>query len=189
MMTTTQSDDLELLSRLHKDDRHAFNALFLQYHPGLLRYGKTLIPHDHNLVEDLVQDIFLKIWNQRHTLTVHSSLSSFLFTSLKNKIKDAYRGKQFPLYDPTDMQFDEEINSASNPEHMMIYKELHLTIENLIQRLPNRTQLIYRMNREDNLSYDDIAKLLFITRSSVKTHMYRALKFLKECYLQYKTQH
>jgi len=188
MTVIPPTDDFELLSRLKKSDRQAFNAIFLKYHPGLVKYAKTLMNPDNAVIDDVIQETFLKIWNQRAVLVIHSSLSAFLFISLKNKIKDLYREKQFTLYDPTEMRFDAQICPSQSPENILIFKELNIEIAALIQQLPTKTQLIYRMNREDNLSYDEIAKELAITRNSVKTHMFRALKFLKECYALYKNQ-
>jgi RNA polymerase sigma-70 factor (family 1) len=188
MTITSHTDDLELFSRLKKDDRQAFNTIFLKYHPGLVKYAKTLMNPDNAVIDDVIQETFLKIWNQRAVLVIHSSLSAFLFISLKNKIKGLYREKQFTLYDPTEMKFNEQICPSQSPENILIFKELSIEIAGLIKQLPTKTQLIYRMNREDNLSYDEIARQLAITRSSVKTHMFRALKFLKEYYAMYKTQ-
>jgi RNA polymerase sigma-70 factor (family 1) len=188
MMTYNQSEDLDLIARLNKGDRQAFNTIFLKYYPGLISYGNTLLANNNALAEDLIQEVFLKIWNQRNTLFVHTSLSSFLFTSLKNKIKDVYREKHFPLYDPTDMQFDEESNASQSPDNILIFKELNASLEDMINLLPAKTKIIYRMNREDNLTYDEIANLLTLTRNSVKTHMFRAIKFLKEHYGQYNSQ-
>jgi len=189
MISINQSEDFELLARLNKGDRQAFSSIFLKYHPGLIVYCKSQLANNQALAEDVVQEVFLKFWNQRGTLFIHSSLSSYLFTSVKNKIKDVYREKHFPLYDPTDMQFDEEINTAQSPDNILIFKELNTTIEELIKLLSEKTQLIYRMNREDNLTYDEIATLLSLTRNSVKTHMFRAIKFLKEHYGQYNAHH
>lgn len=72
--------------------------------------------------------------------------------------------------------------SAYIPDQQLSYKELNVEMQRLIDRLPARTQLIFKMNRNDHITYDDIALILNLSVNSVKTHMYRALKFLKEEY-------
>ncbi|RNL52189.1 RNA polymerase sigma factor [Pedobacter jejuensis] len=188
MITTNQSEDFELLNKLRTGNRPAFSAIFLKYHSGLVRYGKSLLSNTNHEADDVVQEVFLKFWSQRNNLIIHSSLSAFLFTALKNKVKDIYREKHLPLYDPTEMQFNEETSVAQSPDNILIFKELNYSIEEMINLLPTKTQLIFRMNREDNLTYDEIASLLNLTRNSVKTHMFRAIKFLKEHYGHYKSQ-
>ncbi|MFC3561140.1 RNA polymerase sigma factor [Pedobacter jamesrossensis] len=188
MITTNQLDDFELLYKLSKGNRQAFNAIFLKYHSGLVRYGESLLSNTCHQADDLVQEVFLKVWNQRDNLIIHSSLSAFLFTALKNKVKDIYRERQILLYDPTEMEFNEQTNASQSPDNILIFKELSCSIEEMINLLPTKTQLVFKMNREDNLTYDEIASLLNLTRNSVKTHMFRAIKFLKEHYGHYKSQ-
>ena len=71
------------------------------------------------------------------------------------------------------------------PDHLLMYKELDLDINQMISLLPERTELVFRMNRNDYLSYTEIAEMLNISIHSVKTHMYRAIKFLKENFRHY----
>ena len=93
----------------------------------------------------------------------------------------AYRRK-LKLNTPLAAIHGDTMASQGRPDHTLNYKEAAENIEKLIRLLPERMQLIFRMNREDELSYQEIADLLEISINSVKTQMYRAIKFLKETY-------
>lgn len=184
-MSISQSEDLKWLSRIRNGDEAAFDRLFIKYYPGLLRFSKSLLHAAHEETEDVVQDVFLKLWQQRATLAVHTAVAPFLYTSVKNRVHDYYRKKQLPLYDPLDTMEEPVTQSYLAPDQLLMFKQLNVDIDQMIARLPERTQLVFRMNREDQLSYEDIARLLGISVNSVKTHMYRAIKFLKEIYRHY----
>jgi len=188
-MSTVPTEDLNLLSRIKANDRLAFNRLFLKYHVGLLRFGKSLLAKDPERAEDVVQEVFLSVWKNRESLSIHTSFSAFLFTAVKNRIKDVYREQQWTLYDPTETAFDDALAANQEPDHLLMFKELNADINQMISLLPEKTKLVFRMNREDHLSYEQIAELLNISIHSVKTHMYRSIKFLKKSYSEYKSRH
>lgn len=184
-MKSNQFEDLKWLSQIRNGDEAAFGSLFIKYYPGLVRFSKSLLHAAHEETEDVVQDVFLKLWQQRETLSVHTAVAAFLYTSVKNRVHDYYRRKQLPLYNMTDTEEEPATLQYLAPDHLLMFKQLNLDIDQMITLLPERTQLVFRMNREDQLSYEDIARLLGISNSSVKTHMYRAIKFLKEAYRHY----
>jgi len=175
------NDGLLLEQIIGSGDERAFDQLFTRYYPGLLNYSKVLLPYPTDEAEDIITEVFLKIWQQRATLIIHSSLASYLYISVKNRINDYYRKHRMNVHE----SLDSLVNNACPeyiPDQQLSYKELNMEMERLIDRLPVRTQLIFKMNRHDHITYDDIALILHLSVNSVKTHMYRALKFLKEEY-------
>jgi RNA polymerase sigma-70 factor (family 1) len=175
------SDELLLNQIISFSDEKAFDQLFSRYYPGLLHYARVLLPYPVDEAEDIITEVFLKIWKQKSTLQVHTSIASYLYISVKNRISDYYRKNSQYSYVSLDSLIDNPC-----PDHIadqqLTYKELNAEINRLISKLPARTQLIFLMNRNDQLTYEDIALILSISINSVKTHMYRALKFLKEGY-------
>ena len=91
-----------------------------------------------------------------------------------------YRAKKLSV--PIEEALEQAESHFLVPDHLLVYKELCMEMEYLISLLPKRTKLVYQMNRNDNISYNDIALILNISVNSVKTHMYRGIKFLKESY-------
>lgn len=181
-MTANHTDDLQLLARIKAGESRAFDQLFLKYYPNLLHFCRSLLPYPSDEGEDVVLEVFQQVWRHREKMNIHSSLSAFLYASVKNRVYD-YRRKQHP---GTNMPLEEIpgelIANRECPDQVLTYKELSESLEKLIKLLPERMQLIFRMNREDQLTYQEIANLLEISVNSVKTQMYRAIKFLKESY-------
>lgn len=181
-MITGKTEDQVLLKRIQDDDAQAFDQLFIAYYPGLLRYCKMLLPYPSDEAEEALLDVFFKIWAQRKQLFIHSSLSAFLYTAVKNRVQDYYRKRKLKFYGLEGAAEREAVEPYLLPDQQLVYKELKENIEQLICLLPERSQLVFRMNREDELTYEEIASLLNISINSVKTHMFRSIKFLKQAY-------
>ncbi|GGH29093.1 DNA-directed RNA polymerase sigma-70 factor [Sphingobacterium alkalisoli] len=180
MVKRTDIQEQELLQRLSEGDTVAFDRLFLTYYHGLLRYAKSLMPYPSDAAEDIVCNIFGHLWEHRLRLNISTSIAAYLYTSVKNKIlREINRDK---LYERTTDR-TEHIDIADSihyePDNILQYKQLDERIRDLINKLPQRTKMVFLMNRNDKLTYDEIAVLLDISIHSVKTHMYRALLFLK----------
>lgn len=184
-MDTNQTEDFKLLARLGNDDEKAFDQLFHKYYPGLVRFSKSLLTASAEDAEDLVQDVFFKLWQCRRELCIHNALNAFLYTSVKNKVNDYFRKNKIQISVDLDLVEEKLTEDYLSPDYLLMYKELNMDMEHMISLLPERTQLVFRMNRNDHLSYEEIAQMLSISINSVKTHMYRAIKFLKEYFRQY----
>lgn len=139
------------------------------------------MPYPSDGAEDSVCAVFGYIWEHRHKLdSGYTSITAYLYTSVKNRIlKELNRERIYERKkDPTE---NLEITASihSEPDNILQYKELDERIKYMIDQLPERTKLIFLMNRNDNLTYEEIGELLEISLNTVKTHMYRALLFLK----------
>lgn len=165
-----------------QNDEKAFDMLFVKYYPGLLHYSQLLLPYPADEAEDIITDVFFKIWEQRGNLIIHTSIASYLYSAVKNKVYDYHRKRKGNSFQSLEGILDDADDAYNRPDQQLSYKELHAEIDRLIARLPKRSQLVFRMNRHDHLSYEEIATILNLSINSVKTHMYRAIKFLKEEY-------
>jgi RNA polymerase sigma-70 factor (family 1) len=180
-------DDKFLIQKVMVNDQHALEQLFQRYYFKLLRYAQLLLPHPSDVAEEVVMDVFVKLWNQPQDFDFHTSLASFLYKAVKNRALDYSRKSNIRIQVPVDMAEQEAGQAFMIPDQQLSFKELAKGMEQLIGMLPERTQLVFRMNRHDELSYQEVATLLDISINSVKTHMYRAVKFLKESYQAAKT--
>lgn len=181
-MGTKYTDDTSLLQKVQAGDESAFDALFWKFYPGLLRYARLLLPYPSDVAEEAVMDVFVKLWNQPQGFDFHTSLASFLYKAVKNRALDYSRKNNTVIRVAVDLAEQEAGHAYLLPDQQLSFKELAKGMEQLIDMLPERTQLVFRMNRHDELSYQEIATLLNISVNSIKTHMYRAVKFLKESY-------
>jgi RNA polymerase sigma-70 factor (family 1) len=175
------SSDKHFLEALALSNEAAFDALFTRYYGGLLRYTKTLLPYPSDVAEDVVADLFCAIWNTRTQLAVQGSLASYLYAAVKHRSYDKLRQqRRAPLEIPDDLPLTQAEASYLQPDQLLDYQELSQLLLALVERLPERTRQVFQLHRDGGLTYEEIAALLGISINSIKTHMFRALRFLKD---------
>jgi RNA polymerase sigma-70 factor (family 1) len=172
-------------SALQNNDENAFEALFTKHYSNLVRFVRVMIPGSGEEARDIVADVFEYLWISRHKIVLKGSLKAYLYTSVRNKTIDYARKHRIEPVSLRD-SFDElPLSSGYTPEKELLYKETNSHIAYLIDRLPPQTKVIFRMNRDEGLTYQEIAGILHISVNTVKTHMFRALKFLKEAFVAF----
>lgn len=173
-MTWAVTDEEQYLQLFLTGRKEAFDIIFKRYYEGLLLFAKVLIPYPTDEAEDIVAEVFYTLWTNRHKIQV-TTLRAYLYTAVKNRVMDYYRKRK------TIFTLPEKDMPATyqQPDHLLHFKDTNSQLNHLIQQLPPQMKLVFRMHREENLSYEEIATLLNISLNSVKTHMFRALKFLK----------
>ena len=169
--------DIELVSKIRDGNSAAFKQLFTAYCKPLVYFTRRLV-NDLEAAENIVQDIFLWVWQNREKLNPSQNIKSFLFTSAKN------RGLNYIRHENVKHQNEDELKlltqQINNPEEEIFYSELSRTYHEAIERLPNKCRQIFSMNRFEQLSYKEIADELNISIKTVETQMSRALKFLRK---------
>src|SRR5215211_5228419 len=158
------------------DDTIAYKELFLLYHNRLVLFS-TSITHSKESAEEVVSDVFLKIWNNRPTLTRIENFHLYIYISTKHlSLNYLARQKRFKAF-----SFDEslvELTAYANPEQLMITAEMHRKIQNAVNELPPKCKLIFKLIKEDGLKYKEVAELLNLSLKTVENQMTIALKRL-----------
>lgn len=176
----TIADLQELSARVAlNEDAEAYKKLFLHYHPKLLSFSQA-ITHCKESSEEVVSDVFLKIWKRRATLLQIKNLPLYLYVSTRNiSLNYLARQKNAPL-----CYLDEanvELTSIYyNPEQMMITAEMFHRIRTAVDQLPPRCRLIFKLVKEGGLAYKEVAELLQLSLKTVENQMTIALKKLGE---------
>jgi len=173
----TKIEDLYLLQRLKEDDINALEVIFNKYYTNLCRY-LTLIFKNQIIVEHIVQDLFLYLWENRKKIEINTSLNSYLYTAARYKALNRIRdNKKF-----TDKIIElESINDYNTkPDEFLEIQELQKIIDNAISTLPPRCQQIFKLSKEENLTYEEIAQLMGISIKTVENQMNIALKKLRK---------
>jgi len=180
MTFPTSSSDKQYLAALALGNEAAFEALFTRCYQVLLRYAKTLLRYPTDAAEDVVAEVFCTIWATRTQLVVQGSLAAYLYTAVKHRAFDRLREQRRALLDATDELPSTEPDAEHlQPDHLLAFQELSEQVGYLIGLLPERTRQVFQLHRDGGLTYEEIAELLTISINSVKTHMFRALRFLK----------
>ena len=175
---------MDIVSRLKGGDKNAFEHLFDDNYRHLVLYAKKFVM-DTEIARDLVQDVFIYIWEKRSRLNIDRSLNSYLFRAVHNACinylkresnKEDYI-KKFLLK----INGDNFATSKNEDAHeRLVHNDLLERIEFIVEGLPEQCKNIFHMSRFRGLKNKEIAELYSISQRTVETQIYRALKVLKE---------
>ncbi len=171
-----KQNDKYLFEEIKAGNKGAFDSLFRLYYQDLCRYALFMSCNADDS-EEIVQEMFFKLWQNHKQISIPVAVKSYLYTSIKNavfnklkheKIKSAYiKETQLQEYDLDSSEIMENAESLSN-------------ISNAIEQLPQKRREIFIMCKMDGLKYREIAKKLDISIKTVENQMGEALKFLRE---------
>lgn len=164
---------------VQKNDGRAFRHLFDLYNDKLLKIALYFVK-SHVLAEEIVADVFISIWKNRDRLTEVEKLDYYLFTSTKRKCIDSIRKTNRDRTIPMDTLHEQTIKTDFYPDSEMLYLEFEAVVNSSINLLSPKTQLIYKMVKEDNLKYKDVANLLDLSEKAIEYHIGKALKSIRQ---------
>jgi RNA polymerase sigma-70 factor (ECF subfamily) len=171
--------DTDITGRIRNGDIGQFESLFRSSYVSLVRYAKTLIK-DHDTAEEIVQDLFFKLWQDKEKLKIESSLNGYLFRSVHNRCLHYIEHSRVVERHAAEI-LQQQTDTQESPSDILNYKELQEKIATILERLPDRCGKIFTMNRFEGLKYTEIAEKLSVSIKTVEANMGRALKeFRKE---------
>jgi RNA polymerase sigma-70 factor (ECF subfamily) len=177
MALNEHSSDYELMIKLQDGDLEAFDIVFKKYGNKLFGFAKSYLKSKEE-TEELEQDVFLKIWENRKNLKKESSLKSYLFTIAYHDMCRLFRKKQIHE------KYKEEIGFADiktiNLEEQLEYKATLEQVEQLIKKLPEKQKVIFIKSRKEGKSTLEIAKEMNLAPGTVDNHISAALKYIRK---------
>jgi len=174
--------DLELFSKLIRDDEKAFSELFYRYYSGLCVYAFRFL-QDEQRTKELVQEVFVQVWVKRKEIRIHSSVKSYLFRAVKNQLINWFN------HEKVEQRYLDKIVSEQDhlqPDQYFQEVDLQKKIEASIEALPAKRKEVFKLSREEGLSYRAIADRLHVSVKTVETQMGLALKQLREDLKEYR---
>ena len=175
---TQISEEHLLIRQFKKGDHHSFKMLYDRYAPKLYGFSRRYLNSDADS-EEIVQEVFVKIWESRSKLNTFSSFDSFVFTIAYNTSISLLRKRANEKKYIAHLQSLQQILDAPEVINELQFKELDEKLNKLLDKLTPRQKEIFKLSREDGLSHDEIAKKLNISVNTVKKHMVNTLAFLK----------
>lgn len=177
----------ELFNSIKEGNEKAFELFFKSWYKRLcvFAYGYT---RQMETAEDIVKDLFVHFWNNRKKLEIKTSISGYLFRSVRNSCinyieRDKQHKKTISLEEANWLQLKmKEPFSEDFPPGNLMLRELEEEIYKEIEKLPEACREIFKLSRFDGLSHKKIAKQLNISENTVKVQIYRALKDLKNVF-------
>lgn len=164
-----------LLAALKFDSHEAFVKMFRIYYVDLVMFAGTIIP-EKATCEDIVQNVFTKIWTERKELDIRTSLKSYLLKGVQNFCLDELRRRNVRLRYETESR---RHILALSPEEYYLYSELRDEINNAITSLSPNERETFFLSRFEHLKYKEIADRLGVSVRTVETRISKALKLIK----------
>ena len=168
----------ELLSRLKNGDMLAFDRVYELYSHKLFSFVFKILKNEAE-ADDIVQEVFVKIWESRHKLEDYKLLNSYIFTIAYNNSIDLIRKRISNIKYLEHLKNSAVIDFTPTFISQIEFNELNIKAEELVANLPERQKQVYLLHREEGLTYHEIAEQLGISKNTVENHMVKALKYLR----------
>lgn len=178
LMTSYQSlTDFELSTLLKKGDLIAYNEIYERFQ-GLLYIYACKIVKNNDDAEDIVQEVFLYLWDKRFSISINSSISVYLYKAVRYKFMNLLDHKKVRA------DYKESLNQFINQgeyitDHYIRQKEFSQIIEKEVTALPDKMREIFELSRKNHLSRKEIAEKLGLSEKTVKNQITNALKILR----------
>lgn len=176
-MPETFSNNYILISSLRDGNNDAFKFLIHTYNRKLNVYAFNLI-HDKDLAEDIVQNVFLKIWKKRKNLKTEASIKNLLYKSVYNEFIDQYRKNKKTV--SLEKKYLEVLSSVVEQENEQSLELLFRTVKKEIENLPPKCKQTFLLSKKEGLTNMEIAEYLNVSIKSVEKHITKAFAILRE---------
>lgn len=163
--------------RLQRSDREAFAALFQATHEALLRYA-WYFTKDEDVAYDLLQDVYLKLWQVRETVDPQRSLKALMYQMVRNHALNHERAKRLHATDSLD-DSPYEPDTEATTEQDLDAKQLDERLQHWIAEMPERRREAFALSRYEGLSHEEIARIMGLTPKTVNNHIVLALQHLR----------
>ena len=173
----------ELIRQFKAGNKHTINELYDQYSSRLYRFAFGYLKSEADTL-DVIQEVFMRLWNSRTTLKEDTNIEAFLFTITKNTIISAFR-KNITEKEYLEHLKYSVVKNSSETEKQVDYNLLSERVEQLVSNLPEQRRQIFLLSKEVGYSNKDIAEKLHISVKTVEDHITKARKFLKENLKEY----
>jgi RNA polymerase sigma-70 factor (family 1) len=166
----------ELLLRIASGDQAAFQQIYTGFYKRLYQFALAIVK-TRETAEEIVEDVFVRIWQKRQDISSIRNLRVYLYTATKNaSLNYLSRKARASVTEPFDHIHVELSETALNPEQILITTEIHQKILRTVEALPPRCKMIFKLVREDGLQYKEIAEILNISVNTIDAQMAIAVK-------------
>ncbi|SDF55677.1 RNA polymerase sigma-70 factor, ECF subfamily [Mucilaginibacter pineti] len=178
--------DSILLKKHLLGNADAYNILFKRYYDSLFRYTLKNVDN-YEVAEELIMDVMLRLWQMRAEITIDTDLRPYLQRSVKNAIYNHHRKKILATIS-IDQIIPEIIQTSATAEDKVKYIELEKLYKQKLNELSPQRQKVFRMSREENMTYPQIAKHLDLSVNTVENYMVASLSFFRKHLKEYTDQ-
>lgn len=177
MLTQALHNEKELLVLASQADQGAFTTLFHMYKNKLYAYVLRLTESEM-LAEDIVQDVFMKLWNDHNSLNSIDNFGSYLFRMSKNQVINHFKRMAHETLIVAEL-FHQNPVGHNDTQEIVALKEVEKILGDILEKLPPQQKTVYHLSREEGRTHDEIANLLKISPNTVKNHIVQAMSTIR----------
>ena len=168
--------DYSLEKRLQQGDEKAFEMIFKANYASLVGYALKIL-NDREEAEEMVQEVFVTVWEKRRELNIEVSLKSYLYRSVHNRsLNQKAKANVRRMY--ADQQSDNHNHTEANT--LLHHNELQMQLSQALDKLPEQCRKVFELSRFEGLKYAEIATHMNIALKTVENQMGKALRILRE---------
>jgi RNA polymerase sigma-70 factor (family 1) len=171
-------NDQSLALLIKKEDKSAFRELFTRYAPRIYSFSYSYLKNKND-TQELVQTVFLKIWEKRNLIDTSQNIKAYIFRITINSIYDFIRRKNIEYAFQNYTCKNQPVNDNTTWDSV-IYNDMQYTLCNLVLQLPKQQQMIFNLSKMEGLTNDEISVKMKLSKRTVENHLYRAISFLKQ---------
>lgn len=164
---------------IHENSYKDFETIYKHYYEFLCHYAWKFV-NEKELAEEVVSEVFYKLWKNKNKINVKTSFRSYIFIAVRNQAFDYLRKVKKINYIEDTEAIRSGMTDRHSPLEEVIFNEIYINLEKAIENLPHQCRMIFRMSRDEGLRYREIAEQLNISIKTVETQMGRALKKLRK---------
>lgn len=167
-----------LIKKMQKDDKSAFSILFTAYFADLVMFSIT-ITRDKNSAEEIVQEVFVSLWEDRNNIEISRSFKSYLLKSVQNRSINWLNHKKI-RHAYAHYVIENIKNYENTTESYLLYSELLEKVEKALNLLPQKVSEAFRKNRFEGLTYKEIADIQGVSERTIEVRIGKALRLLRD---------
>jgi len=177
-MEELYDDEYDLLLKVAAGDRMAFNQLYTIHISAVYKYI-YLFTKDKEETEEILQEVFVNIWEHRENLASVSSFKSYVLRAAKNRLINHIRHTKIKNRVLSEIK-QRAPSMPASPYYDITYKEYHRLIQEAVEKLPPKRKAIFKVHIEEGIPYAEIAENFKISISVVKKEFYKACHFVRQ---------
>lgn len=170
-------DDGDLLTRIQAGDEGAYDAVFREWYPMLVRVASALL-HEPDAAEEVAQEVMLELWRRRHVVNADVSLRAYLLRSVRNRSLNHLR--HLRVRRETEADVEATYGAPLGADQPIVAGELSEAVRVAVNDLPPRCREVFELSRVHGLKYAEIAESLGISQKTVEAQMGKALRIMRE---------
>lgn len=167
-----------IVSKFKAGDAAAFDAIYNMYNQKLYCFALGLLK-DQNSAGEIVQEVFVTLWEKRNQVDVTFNFENYIFTIAYNSIRKFFRKRSMENR-VREIMLNNSPDLFENADTSIIYNELLELANKTIEKLPPKRKTVYKLSRHEDMTIKEIANRLNISTRTAENQLARALKYLKE---------